>query len=124
MHVIRNSAEMASLCQHLLDPEALSLIGPYAAALEEFGDDLAAVVLLVGETDTLDQAERVYGKRLVADGELDFEVELIEEHNKYIEIVHIASDDGTGLVCIVDKDGDPDLLAACRLALAVQRKID
>lgn len=122
MFVIRNSAQMASLCQLALDPELLSLIGPYAAALEEFGDDLAAVVLVVEQGDTLADAEDAYGKRLVADSQFDFVVEVAVEHDRYVEIVHIASDDGSGLVMLIDKDSDPDLLTASRHALAVEGK--
>lgn len=118
MHVIRSSAEMTSLCQLQIDQELLSLVAPYAAALEEFGEDLAAVVLVVEQGDTLAQAERAYGRRLVADSQFEFAVELIVEHIKHIEIVHIASDDGAGLVLFVDKAGDPELLAACHTALA------
>lgn len=118
MHLIRTSAEMAALRQLSLDPELLSLIAPYAAALEEFGDDLAATILIIEQGDTLAKVERTHGKRLVANSQFDFAVEIAVEHDRYVEIVHIASDDGAGLVCFVDKAGDPELLAACRAALA------
>ena len=118
MHIVRTSAELEQLCQLPLDPELLILVGGYAAALEEFGDDLSATILIVEAGDTLEQAEQACGLRLVADSQFILPVELIEEHNGYISAVWITCDDGAGLVLIVALGGDAQLIAACRIALA------
>lgn len=118
MHVFRTSTDLEALSRLSLDPELLSLIGPYAAALEEFGDDLAATMLIVDAGDTLEQAEQACGLRLVTDSQFTLPVELIEEHNGYISAAWIISDDGSGLVVIVELGGDAQLIAACRAALA------
>lgn len=117
MHLIRTSAELASLCQPPLDPELRTLLGAYAAALEEFGEDLSADIVIVEAGDTLTAIERAFGWRLVAEGRFAFPIELITEHAAWYDIVWITSDDGSGVVLLIEKGGDTDLIEACRSAL-------
>lgn len=119
MHIIRNTEDMAAVCNQPLDPELLSLLGAYAAALEEFGD-LQATILTILAGDTLIDAEQAFGERLVAEGRFTFVVELITRHERWFDIVRIIADDGSGLVLIVEiaEGTDHELLAACEHALA------
>lgn len=119
MHVIRTSAEMASLCQLSLDPELLSLLTPYAEAVEEFGDDLAAIILIVEQGDTFSEAEAALGRTLLADGKLAFTAEIVAEHMKYLEITVVEADFGDGFVLLADKKASAELLIASRLAIAL-----
>jgi hypothetical protein len=97
-----------------------TLLGGYAAALKEFGDDLQADVIIIEAGDTLDRVESAYGRRLVADGRFTFLVELITEHARWFDVVFIFSDNGDGLVLLIEQDAatDAHFLAACRHALA------
>jgi hypothetical protein len=46
--------------------------------------------------------------------------ELITEHARWFDVVFIFSDNGDGLVLLIERDAktDPQFLAACRHALA------
>lgn len=115
MQIIHSSAELGDQPP---DPELAELLGAYAAALEDFGDDLAAIILIIQAGDTLAQAEQAYGARLVVDGRFTFTVETISEQRGWYDVTWIQSDDGSGLVLLIEKDGDGQLMAACRAALA------
>jgi hypothetical protein len=120
MRLIRTLAEMADACSQPLDPELLEILGGYAAALEEFGDDLQADILIVQAGDTLVQAERTCGERLVVEGRFAFLAELIMRHDHWFDVVWIRSDSGDGLVLLIEiaAETDPQLLSACESALA------
>ena len=117
MQIIRTSAELASLCQPPLDPELQTIMTPYAAAFEEFGDGLSADVLIIEDHDTLADTQHAYGRELVREGHFTFPVELITEHANFFEVVWIISDSGQGLVLVIAKAGDASLVEACRAAL-------
>lgn len=120
MHLIRDAGAMAAIRALPLDPELRSLLTPYAAALEEFGEDLQADILIVEAGDTLAETERAYGERLVAGGCFLFVVELIARHGRWYDVVRIICDDGSGLVLLVEiaANTDAELLLACERALA------
>jgi hypothetical protein len=120
MHWIRTADALAAAGAASEDPDLRTLLGGYAAAIEEFGDDLQADVIIIRAGDTLEQVESAYGRRLVADGRFTFLVELITEHARWFDVVFIFSDNGDGLVLLIEQaeKTDPQLLAACRHALA------
>lgn len=120
MNIIRTSEAMARALDSPLDPELHELLGAYWASLEEFGAELLAEVVIVEAGDTLEQVEQAYGRRLVADRQFTFTVELITQHDHWFDVVWIISDDGFGLVLLIQihPDTDARLLAACRHALA------
>lgn len=120
MHLIRRSEDIASALEdHSIDPELRELLGAFWVSLEEFGDDLLADILIVVAGDTLEQIEHAYGTWLVADGHFTFTVEIITQHERWYDVVWIQSDDGSGLVLLIQIDPATDarLLAACRHAL-------
>ena len=120
MLLIRTSGAIARALDSPLDPELHELLGAYWASLEEFGDELLAEVLIVEAGDTLEQVEQAYGRRLVADGVFSFTVERITAHEHWYDVIWIISDDGSGLVLLIEihPETDAALLAACRHALA------
>lgn len=120
MNIIRTSETMARALDSPLDPELHELLGTYWQALEEFGEELLAEVIIVEAGDTLEQVEQAYGKRLVADRVFAFTVELITQHEHYFDVVWVQSDFGEGLVLLIQNHPDTDsrLLAACQHALA------
>lgn len=111
MHLIRTLAELPP------DPDLQTILEPYAAATEEFGDDLSIAILIASAGDTLADVEHAYGQRLVANSKFTFPVESISEHADWYEAVWVQSDDGSGLVLLINKAGDASLVAACRTAL-------
>lgn len=119
MHVIRTAEAMAAVCKLPLDPELLPLMEPYAAALEDFGDDLADI-LIIESGDTLADAERTYGRRLVAGGALTLTPEAVVRHTHWFDATFVLSDWGDGLVLLVEiaEAADRELLLALECALA------
>jgi hypothetical protein len=120
MRWIRTAEALASAGAASKDSDLRTLVGGYAAAIEEFGDDLQADVIIIQAGDALEQDEDAYGRRLVADGRFTFLVELITEHAGWFDVFFIFSDNGDGLVLLIERDVmmDPQLMAACRHALA------
>jgi len=120
MHIIRSSSELTAVCDQPLDPELLSLLGGYAAALEEFGNDLEATIMIIAAGDTMAEAEQAYGETLVTEGQFAFVVEVASQHGQWIDVVRIIADDGSGLVLLIEQaaGADPELLQACQTALA------
>jgi len=119
MHVIRNAEAMAAVRQLVLDADLLSLLNPYVAVLDEFGDDLIVIIAIIETGDCLGEAERACGKRLVIDGRFAFELEAISREGAWFSAVGDISQDGSGLVLLVQVDAgtDAELIAACRSAL-------
>jgi hypothetical protein len=120
MHLIRSTKALEVFCNCSPDAGVVSVLSRYASALEEFGDDLQATIIVVEADDTLEGVEQAYGERLVIDGRFAFTVELITRHDLWFEVVWITSDDGSGLVLIVEiaANADAELMTACERALA------
>ena len=121
MHIIRTTSALQALCDQPLDPTLLELLGGYAAALEEFGDTMLATIAVVQAGDALVDIEEALACRLVAGGHFTFPVELITRHSSYFDIVWIQSDDGSGLVLLIEiaTTTDSELLLACENALTL-----
>lgn len=120
MHLVRTPDELASLCKPSTDTDLQELLGGYVAALEEFEGRLQATMLVVYANDSLSSVEQACGDRLVADGAFTFPVEIITRHGTWFNVVWIMSDDGSGLVLMIEiaDQTDTELLMACENALA------
>lgn len=119
MHIIYSADAIASVRSQISDPALIALLDKYAAALEEFGDDLAATIIIAEAGDTLAFIEQAYGARLVAEGQFTFPVETIARHGAWYDVLWIQSDDGSGLVLLVEDgpDSDTQLMTAYEAAL-------
>lgn len=120
MYLIRTTDELAALRASPPHPDLPSLLQCYAGALAEFGDALHVRVLIVEASDTLASAGQAVDERLVDNRCLAFPVELITRHEHWFEVVWITSDDGSGIVLLVEiaAGADAELIAACETALA------
>lgn len=120
MQLIQSSEQMAAACQLRLDQELRSLLRRHAVTFEEFGEDMEIEVLAISKGDSLAEAERACGKRLVIDDHFVCTVELIARHTHWFEVVCITSDDGSGLVLLVEiaNGTNKELMLACERALA------
>lgn len=119
MHIIYSADAIASVRSQISDPALITLLDKYAAALEEFGDDLDATIIIAEAGDTLAFIEQAYGARLVAEGQFTFPVETIARQGAWFDVLWIQSDDGSGFVLLAEfgPDTDAQLLSACEAAL-------
>lgn len=127
MNLIRTVEAMARALDSPLDPELKQLLRSHAERLAEYEDyalEELAEFLIVEAGDALPDVEQAYGTQLVMDGQFTFTVELITQHERWFDVVWIISDDGFGLVLLVQIDPGTDarLLAACRHALATSNE--
>jgi hypothetical protein len=123
MHIMRTANEVAIAYNQPLDPELLNLLGSYADALAEHGDDLQATIIVMQAADTLAELARTYHEQLVIDGRFTVTTELINRHGRWFEIVFVLSDNGDGLVLLVEigDETDAQLLTACEAAWHMSR---
>ena len=118
MIVIRTAEEMARALDSPLDPELKHCLQDHWDRLAEWQDyDLSelAVFLIVQAGDTLEQAEAIISQPLVQEGCFTIPPELVARRGGWFEATFILSDDGFGLVLLVEIADStvPDLLAAC-----------
>ena len=118
MIVIRTAEEMARALDSPLDTELKPCLQDHWDRLSEWQDyELSelAVFLIVQAGDTLEQAEAIIGQTLVQDGSFSLLPELVARRGGWIEATFILSDDGFGLVLLIEiaDNTDHDLLAAC-----------
>lgn len=118
MIVIRTAEEMARALDSPLDPELKHCLQAQWDRLAEWRDyELSelAVILIVQAGDTLDQAEAIIGQTLVQDEAFFLLPELVARRGGWFAATFILSDDGFGLVLLVEiaANTDHDLLAAC-----------
>ena len=123
MITIRTADEMARALDSPLDPNLKQRLQVHWDRLSEWEDyELSelAVFLIAQPGDTLEQAETAFGQQLVRDSKFCFLPELIDQHGGWFEVTFILSDDGFGLILLVQVDPNTDsrLLAACRNAAA------
>lgn len=119
MHLIRDAATLAATCDRTADYELYSLLSRYAGILQEFDNDLDAIIIVIEAGDTLASIEQAYGVGLVSDGRFTFPVELVTREGQWFDVLWIQSDDGSGLMMLVEvsPDTDSQLLTACEAAL-------
>ena len=123
MIVIRTAEEMARALDAPLDATLKNRLQVHWQRLSEWEDfELRelAVFLIVQACDTLEQAQAAFGWPLVRDSKFCFLPELAEQQGGWIEVTFILSDDGFGLIMLVqgDPDADNELIAACNNAIA------
>ena len=123
MIVIRTAEEMARALDSPFNPTLKQRLQGHWDRLSEWADyELSelAVFLIVQPGDTLEQAETAFGQPLVRDSKFCFLPELIDQHGGWFEVTFILSDDGFGLILLVqiDPHADNELIAACHNAVA------
>lgn len=123
MIVIRTAEEMVRALDSPLEPTLKQRLRDHWQRLSVWGDyELSelAVFLIVQSGDTLEQAETAFGQPLVLDSRFCLLPELVEQHSGCIEVTFILSDDGFGLILLVQADhyADNDLIEACHNAMA------
>lgn len=118
MLIIRTAEDMARVLNQPLDTTLNECLRSHRDTLDCYTDtpfeDLALFVI-VQAGDSLKEVEQACGYLLVAEGSFAFPVETITHLPGWYEVVWIISDDGYGLVLIVQDhaDTDRDLLTAC-----------
>ena len=123
MIVIRTADEMARALDTPIDPRLRQCLHGHCDRLSEWeGYELSelAVFLIAQRGDTLEQVEAAFGQPLVRARKFCFLPELVEQHGGWFEVTFILSDDGFGLILLVqvDPDVDNELIAACHNAVA------
>ena len=129
MHYIRTAEAMARVLDTPLEPELHKILtehrerlaGYYGFRFEELAE-----FLIVERGDTLADGEDTYGRRLVENDTFVMPVELAFRHTAWIEVIFILSDDGFGLVLLVEtgEGADPSFLSACQQALLEHENFD
>jgi hypothetical protein len=127
MLLVRTAEAMALALESPLPDELKEILRGHVDRLAEYEDytlEELAEFLIVEAGDALSDVETAYGRRLVADGEFTFTVELITEQGGFYEVTWIIDDTGFGLVLFVEihPDTDARLLAACQHALATSNE--
>lgn len=118
MIVIRTAEALARALDSPIDVIAKDCLRCHGERLAEYDDytlDELALFAIVEPGNTLADIESTLGMRLVAEGDFALTPELIEQHADWIEATFILSDDGYGLILLVEDSPatDPTLLAAC-----------
>jgi hypothetical protein len=120
MFHIRTADDMARALDSPLDPELKQLLRDHAERLAEYDDyglEEMAEFLIVEAGDTVELLQITRDQPILTPEATDFAhpVELITRHQHWIEAVFILSDDGFGLVLLVEQSGNADaaLLTVC-----------
>lgn len=121
MIVIRTAEEMARALDSPLEPTLKQRLQTHWDRLSEWEDyeiSELAVFLIAQPGDTLEQAEAAFGQPLVRDSRFCLLPEIVEQHGGWMECTMILSDDGYGLILLVQVDSKTDsrLLVACNNA--------
>lgn len=122
MHYIRTAEAMTRVLDTPLEPELHTILTEHQERLAGYYDfrfEELAEFLIVERGDTLADSEDTYGRRLVEHDMFVMPVELAFRHSTWVEVIFILSDDGFGLVLLVEigEDTDPSILSACNQAL-------
>lgn len=129
MHYICTAEAMARVLGTPLEPELHNILSEHQERLAGyygFRFEELAEFLIVEPGDTLTVGEDTYGRRLVEHDMFIMPVELAFRHSAWIEVIFILSDDGFGLVLLVEigEDTDPSFLSACEQALLERENFD
>jgi|SRR6185369_18019104 len=118
MLIIRTAEALAHALDSPLHPISRERLRLHAERLAEYDVPLEELALfaVVRSDDTLDDLEQQCALRLVADDYFAVTPELVEQEGPWVEVVFILSDNGFGLVLLVElaEATDPHLAAACR----------
>ena len=117
MRILRTLTDLTQALVQPLDPPLREALEHHKAVLDEFGEDLALIVIAEGG-DTLSDIEASCGHTLVTADTFAFPVETIIDLSGWCEVTWIISDDGFGLVLYIENSATTDarLLAALRKA--------
>lgn len=120
MRIIRTAESMAAVRRLPLHADLQLFLVRHAAILDEHCDDIDIAIIVIEAGDTCAQTEMACGKRLVTDGSFAFPVEVVARHGQWAEVVWITSDDGSGIVLLIQLAAttDPELLSAFNNAMA------
>ena len=123
MIVIRTAEAMARALDSPIDPTLKQCLQGHWDRLSEWEDSELrelALFLIAQPGDTIEQVEAAFGQPLVRDSKFCSLPELTEQHGGWIEVTFILSDDGFGLILLVQVDpgADNELIAACHNAVA------
>ncbi|WP_144096735.1 hypothetical protein [Croceicoccus sediminis] len=129
MHYIRTAEAMARALETPLEPELHKILAEHQERLAGyygFSFEELAEFLIIGRGDTLADCEHTYGRQLIENGTFVMPTELSFRHSIWIEVIFILSDDGFGLVLLVEtgEGTDPSLLSACTQALVERENFD
>lgn len=76
-----------------------------------------AIICILGSMEELAAMEVETGHQLLEVDDYFRPVEIATQHQNWIELVFILSDDGFGVVLLVPTDAEPALLALCEQAM-------
>lgn len=129
MHYIRTAEAMTRVLETPLEPELHNILAEHQERLAGyygFSFEELAEFLIIECGDTLADSEAAYGRRLVEDSRFASPAELAFQHSAWIEVIFILSDDGFGLVLLVEagEDTDRSILAACQQVLLERENYD
>lgn len=117
MQIIRTHEE-------LVGAAALSPCSEYAEILQGWHDRLhdydlgeVAIIAVTYSVQDLIEFDHQTGYQLIEDEAAFRPVDIAIEHQRWIEMVFILSDDGFGVVLLVPTDAEPALLALCEQAM-------
>jgi hypothetical protein len=117
MHIIRTfeqladgppNTELAAILKNWLDR---------LQAYEGYHLPELAIICILGSVEELAAMEVETGHQLLEVDGYFRPVEIATQHQNWIEMVFILSDDGFGLVLLVPTDAEPAFLALCEQAM-------
>lgn len=129
MHYIRTAEAMARVLETPLEPELHKILAEHQERLAGyygFRFEELAEFLIIECGDMLTDSEATYGRQLVEDGRFASSAELAFRHSTWIEVIFILSDDGFGLVLLVEtgEGADRSILSACQQVLLERENYD
>lgn len=120
MHIIRTFGQLAKLADGPPNAELAAILKSWLDRLQAYeGYDLPdlAIICIIGSMEDLAAMEVETGHQLrEGDGSLR-RSDIATQHQQWIELVFILSDDGFGVVLLVPTDAEPALLAMCEQAM-------
>ena len=124
MHTIRTAEDLARALDSPLDTELSHILQTIADRLAEYADfafEQLAQIVIVDAGTTVEGVCSAAGLPLLSGGQTAFALnpEIVVQHARYIELVFVLSDDGFGLILVIEiaNNTNADLLALCELAL-------
>lgn len=122
MQILRDSKSMLEAARTWLEPELRELLSAHVNRLSEYGGyDLSELVnfIVFEGSDTVADLDSALGFSIMSNrfddsryGEHGFSPswDALEEYINWFELVCVLSDDGFGVVVLVEKHSDPELL--------------
>ncbi len=126
MQILRDSKSILEVARTWSDHELRGLFSIHVKRLKEYEEyDLSELVCFIvcEECDSVADLDTALGFSIMANrfdgvkfGESGFHPswEFVIKYNGWYEIVYVLSDDGTGVVVFVDKQGDTELVQMLR----------